>query len=201
MQFNTLQETMGAEKNKTQFGLIFSCLSVHRRRRSCTFCRLIWCHISVHAQVMWLLFPAFRGLELVNLNLNKSEIQEKICNLLHRGRGVQGGREVREVQAGRGYHHYQRDQQDPGGERERKKEGVRLQGQNKRVTWTSTVQPVITWLFLLHHQSRSLWIIFNFLCVPYSDESSVTPGRGGLIMWPTINRLVVDMWHPDTGGG
>lgn len=41
-------------------------------------------------------------------------------NLLHRGREVQGGREVQAVQAGRGYHLYQGDQQGPA-ERERKK--------------------------------------------------------------------------------
>lgn len=34
-------------------------------------------------------------------------------NLLHRGREVQGGREVQADQADQGYHRYQEDQQDP----------------------------------------------------------------------------------------
>lgn len=47
----------------------------------------------------------------------------KINDLLHQGRVVQEGREVQAVQAGRGYHRYLRDQEDPAiGNKEKKTE-------------------------------------------------------------------------------
>lgn len=46
-------------------------------------------------------------------------------NLLHRGREVQGGREVLEDQAVQGYHRYQAGQEDPAdGEQNRTKQSV-----------------------------------------------------------------------------
>lgn len=72
-----------------------------------------------------LLFPATFGFKNL-FNPNESNTK-KIYNLLHRGQGVQGGREDRAYQAGRAYHPYQQDQQDPAGwrarDKERKKKG------------------------------------------------------------------------------
>lgn len=53
---------------------------------------------------------AFKALENVK---SHKEIKIKKDNLLHRGREVQGGREVQLVQVDRGCHRYQGDQEDP----------------------------------------------------------------------------------------
>lgn len=51
------------------------------------------------------------------------EKKKQIKNLLHQGRGVQEGREVQAIQAGRAYHRYQGDQEDPtiGGGQKKKR--------------------------------------------------------------------------------
>lgn len=59
---------------------------------------------------------------------DKQTHPDTVCknNLLHRGRGVQGGREVQALQAGRGYHLFQRGQRDPASrEREGEKGNIR----------------------------------------------------------------------------
>lgn len=60
--------------------------------------------------------------------------KNKIKDLLHQGRGVQEGREVQAVQAGRAYHRYQGDQEDPaiGG---RTKTEIRLLNELNAGVW------------------------------------------------------------------
>lgn len=61
----------------------------------------------------------YLGLNQANRGITKTKTtNDKNCdNLLHRGREVQGGREVQADQAGRGYHRYQGGQQDPADEK------------------------------------------------------------------------------------
>lgn len=83
----------------------------------------------------------------------------KISDLLHRGQGVQVGREVRACQAGRGCHRYQRDRRDPadwGGERTMKSR-QRLKSldaelwsdhiHNQRSAWTTRLSALTADLF------------------------------------------------------
>lgn len=92
----------------------------------------------------------------------------KINNLLHQGRGVQEGQEVQAVQAGRGYHHYQEDREDPGIGNNRKNRNIESDANKLTETERKTQRASpVTWLpvLLLHQQNWSLCFVFYSPCV------------------------------------
>lgn len=76
--------------------------------------------------------------------------KNKIKNLLHQGREVQEGREVQAVQAGRAYHRYQGDQEDPAKKNQTKKSEIR---QNQKQGY---------WMNWMHRQRDE-----NTTCTPH----------------------------------
>lgn len=89
-----------------------------------------------------------------NLIIVYMQKKNKIKNLLHQGREVQEGREVQAVQAGRAYHRYQGDQEDPAKKKSDKKNQKSDKIRNRAIEWTECINkemktqhaPHITWL-------------------------------------------------------
>lgn len=107
----------------------------------------------------------------------------KISNLLHQGRGVQEGQEVQAVQAGRGYHRYQEDREDPGIGNKEKNRNIESVANKLRETERKTQRASpVTWLpvLLLHQQNWSLCFIFYSLCVSWQAHSLATVTKAAL---------------------
>lgn len=164
--------------------------------------------IYIYAQLTYISSQvAFEALE--NVKLHK-EIKIKKGNLLHRGREVQGGREVQLVQADRGCHRYQGDQEDPADQCMGQTQGSHYKvscdaiAATRRenivpgwVTWPSALASIKTTPFTTSHflpclflkmltvQETALWS-----CDPAGSTSHVThirPGTGGGSWWGHLN--------------
>lgn len=134
------------------------------------------------------------------------ENTRKIDDLLHRGRGVQEGREVQAVQAGRGYHRYQQDQQDPvyGGERKKKGSGSREEASPrgralklthlyaKRANYTDRSmkwKEIFDYLILIF---LFVSLQAHFLPILMKEDAVYSPARLDclwLTMWATKNQI------------
>lgn len=134
-------------------------------------------------------------------------------NLLHRGRGVQGGREVQAVQAGRGYHLFQRGPGDPAsGKREGKSKYKEF-----AITWVweskragcknhTSVHNLATWsgqLFVYDDESPLCLDSQNAQVPPPPAVISVHLCDEGCSLtqleasWPTSGQRAL-MWHDNT---